>query len=590
MRALLLSLCLLAACSPVANDPDASSAAPDAGVDAGPIDTIDAGVDAGVTPDCATPCGLATAICPSVSAMTCLASCDAARAACLQAAGFDCLAFAACTHGSPERAFSGGPFGTGVKDLAGPVSLPTSAGTLDLARWWTGRQSLVFLFRSNVTDDLFRGNLDALLDASPDTVTYVFGWQTDQAAYTVAKGRWLAQLARRADRAKWAERVLFVDTDIAQTDGWIAQMMKDRVAHPPTYLGNGLSAFAIDRTQRIREVGMLGRLTGSGVAADLTMLAHEVEAFDREVALEQRLGAQRATVVTLATAQTAHDTIDVDVTLPDPSAFDTLEADLAIDCPNHRNAECGAWDYLSHLRLCSSSPSADGGTAWSCDRELARWITTYWREGRWVTDISAQLAVLPAGPVHLRWTANGQWDPRTTDYIVSLSLRYSNQGRGMRPVQAVPLWTGGDWNATYDATKQPITVAIPADAKKVELVTLTTGHGGVAGTNCSEFCGHEHHFTVGTTEHLQAFPEVQTIDGCEKKVGQGVVPNQHGTWYYGRGGWCPGQDVAPWVVDVTGDVTPGQSATLRYRTTLDGHAVAGDQGNIVLSSWLVIWK
>jgi hypothetical protein len=28
------------------------------------------------------------------------------------------------------------------------------------------------------------------------------------------------------------------------------------------------------------------------------------------------------------------------------------------------------------------------------------------------------------------------------------------------------------------------------------------------------------------------------------------VPNEHGTWFYGRGGWCDGAPVVPWVIDV----------------------------------------
>ena len=357
------------------------------------------------------------------------------------------------------------------------------------------------------------------------------------------------------------------------------------------YLGNGLTAFAIDRQQRIREVGMLGRLTNQGLAAELPLFQNEARAFDFEFAREARLATQGAVVVTLATAQVAHETIDVDVTLPALDRFDTLEVDLTLDCPGHQNATCGAWDYLSHLTLCEPATSADGGATWSCTRELARWITPYWREGRWVTDISAQLATLgTGGPKHLRWTANGQFDPRRTDYITSLSLRFIEGGRGMRPTSATPLWQGGDWNAGYDATKLPQTVMVPVSAKKVELVTLTTGHGGVAPTNCAEFCNHNHLFAVNGVVHRQSFPEAQSSSTCVARVNMGVVPNQHGTWYYGRGGWCPGQDVAPWVVDVTPDVVKGQVNTLTYRTEFNGAAVSAELGNIVLSSWLVVWE
>ena len=32
------------------------------------------------------------------------------------------------------------------------------------------------------------------------------------------------------------------------------------------------------------------------------------------------------------------------------------------------------------------------------------------------------------------------------------------------------------------------------------------------------------------------------------------MPNEHGTWQYGRNGWCDGQHVRPWLADVTADL------------------------------------
>lgn len=33
-----------------------------------------------------------------------------------------------------------------------------------------------------------------------------------------------------------------------------------------------------------------------------------------------------------------------------------------------------------------------------------------------------------------------------------------------------------------------------------------------------------------------------------------MIPNEHGTWQYGRDGWCDGQNVRPWLADVTADL------------------------------------
>lgn len=42
--------------------------------------------------------------------------------------------------------------------------------------------------------------------------------------------------------------------------------------------------------------------------------------------------------------------------------------------------------------------------------------------------------------------------------------------------------------------------------------------------------------------------------GCTTLVKEGAVPNEHGTWLYGRGGWCDGLQVNPWRIDITKQV------------------------------------
>ena len=86
-------------------------------------------------------------------------------------------------------------------------------------------------------------------------------------------------------------------------------------------------------------------------------------------------------------------------------------------------------------------------------------------------------------------------------------------------------------------------------------------------------------------------------NGCEQQVAYGTVPNQFGTWFYGRGGWCPGMEVAPRTLDITASVTPGTSATIRYEGRLDGEpyvpipATNGGFGaSIRMLSWMAIHR
>jgi hypothetical protein len=130
---------------------------------------------------------------------------------------------------------------------------------------------------------------------------------------------------------------------------------------------------------------------------------------------------------------------------------------------------------------------------------------------------------------------------------------------------------------------------VPADTRRAELYVLVTGHGAET-SQCAEFCNHGHRFTFNGNEHVVEFPEARSPDGCAERVDQGVVPNQHGTWYFGRGGWCPGLDVRPVVVDLTSELRMGAENELSYGVTVDGRAITSmaSYGNVVLSSYLVL--
>ncbi len=211
--------------------------------------------------------------------------------------------------------------------------------------------------------------------------------------------------------------------------------------------------------------------------------------------------------------------------------------------------------------------------------ELVRVITTYHRESRWVVDASHALAWLQAGGERTVRYQNSQ----STN--VTIRFRFSKRDKPATARSSADLFKGGGFNTAYN-DRDPVEVDIPADATKVELVTLTTGHGMDA-RNCAEFCEHSHHFTVNGTEFSQAFDAPGNESGCAETVSQGTVPNQPGTWWFGRGGWCPGLEVAPFVVDVTDQVTPGETATITYHAKLQGGDLIDGAGRIEHNSWLV---
>ncbi len=80
------------------------------------------------------------------------------------------------------------------------------------------------------------------------------------------------------------------------------------------------------------------------------------------------------------------------------------------------------------------------------------------------------------------------------------------------------------------------------------------------------------------------------------QVPTGVVPNQHGTWLYGRAGWCPGGAVRPWLVDITGDLRPAGEAPniITYKGLYqNAEPVIGPNataGYIMMTSQIVFYK
>jgi hypothetical protein len=317
--------------------------------------------------------------------------------------------------------------------------------------------------------------------------------------------------------------------------------------------------------------------------ANLAFAANEAVYRNAEADLDAKLATDGAKVVTLWSGETLSEFAEKDVDLPsaaEMATYDTLTVEVESECPNPDEIEfgnCGAWDYIASLGVFDENMK---------NTEIARFITSYHRATRWVVDASQMLPLLAkGGSRHFRWDFAPSWNTQPT--ATKLSLRFSNAKKGAHPTQATFLWSGGHLDANYDPAHTAVDVPIPAGAKKVELFAILTGHGSDTG-QCSEFCNHQHEFTVNGTVHMKEHPEASSQDKCMPHMKSGMVPNQGGTWWFGRGGWCPGQQVDPWVVDITADVKPGETAHLSYRALFLGKEPDASYGDIDLTSYLVV--
>lgn len=152
-------------------------------------------------------------------------------------------------------------------------------------------------------------------------------------------------------------------------------------------------------------------------------------------------------------------------------------------------------------------------------------------------------------------------------WVVSLNLRFkvgnwtaspgnvtaSNEVL-LRPFSLRSLFTGGTFNKHYNERYQPVNFLIPPSTKKVELYAVITAHG-YDNNKCGEFCVTSHFFLFNNIfNNTLTFDSAGSPLGCTTWVKGGAVPNEYGTWLYGRGGWCDGLQVDPWRLDITKQV------------------------------------
>ncbi len=529
-------------------------------------------------------------------------------------------------------------------------TLPLADGSeWTFSEQFSGCESYIFLPHSLPVDDAdgrswWVEGMAGLLDKSPRNAHYFFIVRGNPAdaeslidAMATDIGENLASLSDD-DREWWGSRLHVVAQPSNQIDSIISLGFSGNI---------GSYGLAIDRFQKFRSLGSMAAVEAYDPSLDgwawerrIYEAGYQPEYYNYEFDRQLRLDAEDATVVEVLDGGVESQYADGVLVVPDNlSDFDTLEIDVVMECPNTNAVEignCGAWDYLAYMWLQVIIPAAetkslegddtggdttddDSGTPEPPDEtddtaspdegaadtgsidepveeepvepgpttewwEMARFITTYHRESRWVVDASHALAWLEPGSEHtVRYEWAPPWNGQPTG--VTTRFRFSNRGKADRVSETVHLFSGGGLNTSYN-DREPIEVPIPSDVSRVELVAITTGHG-MATSNCAEFCDHSHHFTINGTENAQVLDDPGLESGCANKVGSGVVPNQAGTWWFGRAGWCPGQEVEPYIVDVTDQVTLGETATISYEAKINGSAPFDDAGNIKLNSWLV---
>lgn len=483
----------------------------------------------------------------------------------------------------PRRQFEQGT-GFQIGSVAGNFSVNTLNGPWNLVANWTGCDSYLFLTYFEEDADLWQTSPMDLFSLGPYNVHYFFISNENDSNSRLNRVESMRStieaLWQPEELAFWQDRVHYVTDKFTEIDGSIGEYatayLRNKDVPLPLVLGIG-------RDQRFDPGGAL--YPSVGLPSELGMAAFLGHFYNGRDDADYQFDARPAKLEFDLINETVTERRFLrEIDLPGASAmqtFDSLEFDIQVTCSAITPIACSQWNRVASISLCSDT---------SCKEsfELTRWITPYWRRGRWhwVVDASPLLPLLDSGGSKTFQIVMGpDWEPQTErEVTIVLRLWHSNI---RRPDAVVPAFAGGSFDQNYN-TRDPVTLVLPADLGKLELVLLVSGHG-LGADSCAEVCDHRHHFSLNGASPIviRDQSDIGSTKGCAKKAYKGIPAGQWANWAFGRAFWCPGLPLSLERIDLTDHAVPGSINTLEYEATIGETAPTQDSGFIILSSYLV---
>lgn len=484
---------------------------------------------------------------------------------------------------SPD--FAEGPYGTNFGDTAGDFTVPTDKGNWRFSENRKKDENYIFIiYRATNSEStaIWKTDMIRMIEKTPENTHYFFAVDGSVELYE-QKIALIQETIKTAmeisGRTAIKDKIHIVTKPVKEVESWLKEWLE----------GNADFFLGIDRFQKIRKAGMFHSWKTSSLDPVLEFVYKEAELYNYEHGLYALLDGKKeqATVFKAIDGlpfegdgwtQSLSFTMDLPG-FKDPGNF---YIDLEQVCDDPATCE---WDRIQQLFLCSD------GTDESCNVEIGRWITTYGRSGKWLTDISPLLPLFEkAGTYKFKFTVSGD------QYVNYMNLVYIKNAEEMKRSNITGLFGGTvPFDETYNDYWTETEIEIPESAEKVFISSYISGHGnGSEAANCAEFCAFESVFYVNGTPFEIDFNNAGTDRGCFELVSEGVVPNQYGSWPFGRAGWCPGQDVKLINIDITDSIIKGKTNKFLYGAFLDGEIYvpvvtdsSGYRAEIPLTSYVV---
>ncbi len=206
--------------------------------------------------------------------------------------------------------------------------------------------------------------------------------------------------------------------------------------------------------------------------------------------------------------------------------------------------------------------------------ELFRYMTPYKRKYTWYADVTDYLPLLRGS--NLMGLHIGTWKGKSNPqkgFQVYVDLHYYEGRPDRLPVAVHQLWSktyrfnqrkkkgknpafDGNTQEAIAAAFPEIQTQIPKDIQSAKIRITTTGH-----QQDGEFVANVRRLTIAGTKVFEnkLWKTDCYLNDCRP---------QSGTWKFDRAGWAPGSYIAPWEIELTPWLKPGQALKLLYRPSV----------------------
>jgi len=224
--------------------------------------------------------------------------------------------------------------------------------------------------------------------------------------------------------------------------------------------------------------------------------------------------------------------------------FSQILLHFDVECPD---TGCDPWDQTAKISV--ETPTGDV--------EIARFITPYGIEcGPWTVDVTDFKSIL-TGPTIFKSFIQvfGQ-----SGWLLNCDMEFV-EGSAPTHSKLNPLWETDYWvygdPSVMDDNLPEVATTIANNTQSSHLRMTITGHGQGNTDNAAEFSNKTHQLVVNGS----------VVDNhvlWKGDCAQNVCSGQAGNWMPNRAGWCPGQEVQPYMYDLTSNMTPGQALSVDY--------------------------